>query len=384
VGRADSKAIYADGFLLFVRNETLFSQPFDTARLMATGDPVVVAQNIPTNPRVGTAAFSASAMGDVSYRAFSSSRLLTQLTWLDRHGKIIGTVGEPVDQTAMDLSRDGSQVAISVLDPARRTRDIWIHDLKRDLRTRFTFEPGEDWASAWSPDGRSLVFSTSRTGPLDVYQKAADGSGAEERLVEGGGHKYVSSWSGDGRFVLYYTGAAGLRADADLWVLPMSGDRKPRPLLQTTFRETDGEFSPDGRWVAYVSNESGSDEIYVMPFASPGGKWQVSTTSGSTSSTRPPPAQPKWRGDSKELFYLAGDIMMAAEVNGAGPAFQVRAIRRLFEVPRRTASYLGFNTGNVYDVTADGQRFLVNVVAEEQVASPPPITVITNWTATLR
>jgi len=160
----------------------------------------------------------------------------------------------------------------------------------------------------------------------------------------------------------------------DLWVLSLSEDRKPRALLQTPFNELDGRFSPDGRWVAYRSNESGRIEIYVMPFAAAqGGKWQVSTFGGD---------QPRWRRDGRELFYLAGNTIMAAEVNGSGPAFQVGAVRRLFDVTRRTAPS-PFGVGSVYDVTADGQRFLVSVVAEAEEA-PSPITVITNWTTTLR
>ena len=157
-------------------------------------------------------------------------------------------------------------------------------------------------------------------------------------------------------------------------------DPKPRALLQTPFNEVDGHFSPDGRWVAYVSNESGRNEIYVMPFSTPGGKWQISTAGG---------VQPRWRGDGKELFFLAGNEMMAAAVNGTSTAVEVGAVQRLFEVSRRVQNYTsvavssgGLGTGAVYDVAANGQRFLVNVVDGQTAA--PPITVITNWTATLR
>jgi Tol biopolymer transport system component len=290
---------------------------------------------------------------------------------------MLGTVGDKADQTELQLSPDGARAAVSVLDPARRTRDIWIYDLARNgLRTRFTFDAGEDWTSAWSPDGRTLIFSAGRPAGLDLYQKNADGSGTESKLVEGSGgpNKYVKSWSADGRFVLFNSGSAGSATGNDLWVLPLSEDRKPRALLQTRFVEVESRFSPDSRWVAYQSNESGSNEIYVMPFATNGGKWLVSTAGG---------VQPRWRRDGREIFYLAGNTIMAAAVDGTGTGFQVGAVRPLFDVRRRTAGYLGFGPGMVYDVTADGQRFLVNVVAEEQ-ESPPPITVITNWTATLR
>jgi dipeptidyl aminopeptidase/acylaminoacyl peptidase len=173
--------------------------------------------------------------------------------------------------------------------------------------------------------------------------------------------------------LLYNSGAGGSQTANDLLVLPLLDERKPRPLLQTSFSERNGRFSPDGRWVAYQSNESGRGEIYVMPFAGAGGKWQISSEGGD---------DPKWRRDGRELFYATDNAIMAAEVNGSAAALQIGAVRRLFDVRRRTAPYLAFGPGSAYDVTADGQRFLVNVVAEEEAASP--ITVITNWTATLR
>jgi eukaryotic-like serine/threonine-protein kinase len=352
------------------------AQPFNPNRLELTGDPVVVAQNIDINIAGALSNVSASTTGLLSYRTTSGEGADSQLVWFDRSGKRLGTLGDTADQTEIQLSPDGKRAAISVLDPFRRTRDIWIYDLTRNgLRTRFTFDEGEDWASVWSPDGRSLIFSAGRPSPLDLYQKNADGSGAESKLVEGPGgpNKYVRSWSGDGRFVLFHSGEGGSSMGNDLWLLSLSEDRKPRPLLQTPFNELDGRFSPDGRWVAYRSNESGRNEIYVMPFAAQGGKWQVSTAGGD---------QPRWRRDGRELFYVAGNTIVAAEVNGIGPAFQIGTVRPLFDVRRRTTQSI-FGTGSVYDVTADGQRFLVNVVAEGQEV-PPPITVITNWTANLR
>ncbi|MGH9253592.1 MAG: protein kinase domain-containing protein [Vicinamibacterales bacterium] len=373
--QADALAVYAAGFVLFVRDGTLLAQPFDTDRLVTMGDPLVIAQDVAVNLPMAVASLSASATGMLSYRVTSSGGVASQLVWIDRSGKVLETIGEKADQSEVRLSPDGTRVAVSVLDPTRRTRDIWIHDLTRDgLRTRFTFDAGEDWSAAWSPDGRSLVFSAGRPSPLDLYRKNADGSGAEERLVEGSGNKYITSWSADGRFLLYHSGAGGSQTSNDVWVLPLTEERKPRPLVQTPFSETRGYFSPDGRWVAYQSNESGTNEIYVMPFPAAGGKWQISTAGGE---------QLAWRRDGKELFFLAGNSIMGAEVDGAGTAFKVGAVRPLFEARRRTQGYLGFGTGNVYAVAPDGQRFLVNVLADEQSA-PPPITVITNWTATLQ
>ena len=338
VGPAESKAVYADGYVLFVRQGVLLAQPFDAARRRTTGDPVVVAQNLLTNRATGAATFAVSSTGVLAYRN-GTAAALTQLALVDRDGKHLGTVGERTDESALELSPDGGRVAVSVFDPLRRSRDIWMHDLNRGIRTRFTFDAGDEWSAVWSSDGGSLTFSAGRPSPLDVFRQAANGSAGEERLLGGGGNKYVSSWSSDGRFILYGTGNAGSQTGNDIWVLPTFGDRRPRPVVQTPFNERQGRFSPDGLWVAYNSNESGRDEVYVVPFPGPGGKWQVSTSGGSF---------PRWRRDGKEIFFLnGGNTVMAAAVNGSGKAFEVGAVRRLFQARLRTDGYLGFGTGYV-------------------------------------
>jgi eukaryotic-like serine/threonine-protein kinase len=378
--RSDTAPIYADGFLLFVREATLIAQRFDVDRLEVTGDPVVVAQDVATNLGMAFGGFSVSETGTLSYRTVSEGGVTSQLVWFDRSGKRLGAIGDSIDQAEVQLSPDGTRAAVSVFDPTRRTRDIWIYDLTRDgLRTRFTFDDGEDWSVVWSPDSRRLMFSGGRPNPLDLYERNADGSGTERRVIEAaegsaGLNKYVRSWSMDGRFVLFNTGAAGSQTGNDLWMLPLADERKPRPLVQTAFVERSGRFSPDGRWVAYQSNESGRGEIYVIPFASEGGKWQISTAGGD---------DPKWRRDGRELFYVSGNRLMAAEVSANGTAFRVGSVRPLFEARFRTQPYLAFGPGSVFDVTADGQRFLANVTADTEQA-PPPITVITNWMATLK
>jgi len=185
---ADAQGIYASGFLLFVRDGTLLAQPFDPDRLVTTGDPLVVAEDVAIDIPAGLASLSASTTGMLSYRTTLSGGVVSQLVWVDRSGKVLETIGQKADQSELRLAPDGTRVAVSVLDPARRTRDIWIYDLTRDgLRTRLTFDAGEDWSSAWSPDGRSLVFSAGRPNPLHLYRKPSDGSGTEERLVEGVG-----------------------------------------------------------------------------------------------------------------------------------------------------------------------------------------------------
>ena len=373
LGPADSKAFYANGYLLFVRQSALVAQPFDTDRLATTGDPKVVVQDVSFAIANGTGGFSVSVGGTLAYRTDSGASP-TQLTIVDRNGREIQTVGEPDDQTAVALSPDGMRVAVSVFDVSRRTRDLWVHDLKRGVRTRLTFNPGEDLQPAWSPDASRLTFSAGRPSRLDIYRQPANGAGAEEKLFEGGGNAYPTSWSPDGRFLMYFTGFGGSQTGNDLAILPVAGDRKPLAFLQSSFNESNGVFSPDGRWVAYRSNESGRNEVWVVPFPGPGGKWQVSTAGGDF---------PRWRHDGKELFYLANTTVMSAAVSAAGGAFEVGAVRRLFDARLRTDSYLGFGTGYTYDVFPDGQRFVLDVTASSET-TPSQLRVITNWTSTLR
>ena len=234
--------------------------------------------------------------------------------------------------------------------------------MARSLKTRFTFDPADEFPLIWSPDGSRVVFNSRRKGQMDLYQKAADGSGTEEVLLEDNRQKYPVSWSADGRFILYVS--AGGPTGNDLFVLPLSGDRKPIPFVNTQFNEAQGAFSPDGRWVAYVSNESGRNEVYVAPFPRPGGKRQVSTAGGINA---------RWRRDGTEIFYFAPDNkLMAAAVNGRGASFEVGVVKPLFQTSRTVPRFQ-------YAVTADGQRFLINT-APEQAASAP-ITVVVNWTA---
>jgi Tol biopolymer transport system component len=278
----------------------------------------------------------------------------------------------------VSLSPDGRRAAVSVKDDSasgqrgRPKKDIWIFDIARGVRTRFTFYPPitglgpEANSPIWSPDGSRVVFASNRNGHFDFYQKAASGAGAEELLLADSVDKALESWSPDGRFLLYYSPAG--TPNGDVWVLPLVGDRKPFPLVQTPFDEYFSQFSPDGRWVAYQSNESGRHEVYVTPFPGHGEKWQVSTGGG---------IEPRWSRDGNEIFFLAGataggaaaDKLMAATVKTVGTRFEIGSIQPLFDV-RRPSQAQG-----IYDVSADG-RFLIDT-AEEQT----PITIVVNWPA---
>ena len=373
VVQSDTGAIFAEGYLLFVRQDTLLAQPFDPSRLETSGDPAVVAQNISNTRNTASASFSAADKGVLSYWAIS--HIPTQLAWVDRSGTVLEKVGQPSDQTGLELSPDGERVALSIYDSSRHTRDIWLHDFARGVRTRVSFTAGDGWTSSWSANGDRIAFSARRTGLLDLYRKATNGGGAEEELgKEVGNNRYVTSWSTDLNVLLYHTGRSRSETGNDIWSLPMSGDPTPRPFLQTSANEQDGKFSPDGRWVAFTSDESGREEVYVVPFPGPGGRSLISTEGGTS---------PRWRQDGREIFYLKRGTLMAAAVNGQGSVFQAGTVARLFEASFRTENYQGYGTGSVYDVAPDGQRFLINVVATAEPAQTP-ITIVTNWTSLLR
>jgi Tol biopolymer transport system component len=380
-----TNAKYAQGHLLYVRGTTLVAQPFDATRLRLTGQPVPLAEHLVANvPGYQVGVFSVSDTGVLAFQARASDEDESRLVWFDRAGHEIGVLGDRAsygNAPGVRLSPDGRRAAVSVKDVLWKVRtgsgsqprqgfDIWMFDIARSLRTRFTFGP-DSLSPIWSPDGSRVVFSSNREGHFDLYQKAASGSGAEEVLLSDSVGKVPLSWSPDGRFILYYSPPG---TDGDVWALPLFGDRKPFPFIRTPFDEDLVQFSPDGRWVAYESNESGRGEVYVTPFPGPGGKWQVSAAGG---------MEPRWRHDGREIFFLAGTStetgtraakkLMAAAVRAEGSRFEVGPIQPLFDV--RTPQGPG---GLVYDVSPDG-RFLIDTV-EEQV----PITIVVNWPALLR
>jgi Tol biopolymer transport system component len=243
---------------------------------------------------------------------------------------------------------------------------VWTYDVARGLRTRFTFDPEDDLDERWSADGNRIAFASGRKGHLDLYAKAASGADAEQLLLADDLDKYPQSWSPDGRFLLYVS--LGAKTGQDLWVLPLTGDvRKPFPFRNTQFSEGTGVFSPDGRWIAYRSSETGRQEIYIAPFPGPGGKWQISAMGGSA---------PRWRRDGKELFYVGpGNTLMAAAVSVDGARVEVGTVKRLFQVRAVTPRYF-------YDVSPDGQRFLVNTADEP--ATSAPLTLVVNWPALMK
>jgi serine/threonine protein kinase len=362
---ADSTSVYAPpGYLLFLRERTLMAQPFDASKLQVTGEAFPVAEEVGYNPGNGRAFFSVSNNGVLVYRTrvFADS----QLAWFDRTGKQIAQAGTPGQIASVALSPDDKRVVVSRVDNQSGATDLWIIDQERE--TRFTFDAANEQSPAWSPDSSQIAFNSSKSGVLDIYAKPSSGAANEELLWKSDNSKGPHDWSADGRFILY--GELDLKTNADLWILPLFGDRKPFPFLQTPFAESSGRFSPNGRWIAYNSNESGTNQVYVRPFPASGGQWMVSTNGG---------AQPRWRGDGKELFYFSAERkLMAVEVKEDGNTFTAGTPRPLFEM-RTVAFFIG---ASLYDVTRDGQRFLLITPGEE--SSPSPLTVVLNWTAGLK
>jgi len=363
---AESNVAYTPlGYLLFIRDWTLMAQPLDAERLQLAGEPFPVADQLTNLVHGMKGGFSVSETGGLAYFRGGDTR---QLTWFNRAGEELGPVGEPDAYTYPFLSPDEKTIAVTKVNPQAGAADIWLIDLRRGHPSRFTFDPETDFLPIWSPDGTRIVFTSSRNGSWDLYQKATSGTAQEEVLLKSNEGKFPTDWSADGQFIAY--NRMSPEGGTDLWVLPLFGDRKPIPFVQSEFLEVFGHFCPNGRWLAYVSDESGRAEVYVRPFPVSAGIWPVSTGGGT---------QPRWRRDGKELFYLSPHgKLMVVEVN-AGDRFRAGAPKALFQM--RLPVDFGWLSGN-YAVTADGQRFLVTTPAGE--AASPSITVVLNWPALLK
>ncbi len=359
-----SQPQYAQGYLFYMRRVALMAQQFDVDRLELKGEAVVVAQGIANDLASGNqqGAFSLSQTGALVYQPGQSAPL-SQLFWYDRSGNQIGTLGEKTSYatyTGPQISPDGERVAVIVDDPLGGT-DIWIIDVARGARTRLTTGARLARGPVWLPDGTRILFRTSRNGRSDLYQKPANEPGAEELLWSDDLSKHPNSWSPDGRFILYYTGVSTPGTGQDLWVLPLL-DRKAFPFLKTTFNELHPKFSPDGRWVAYASDESGRIELFVAPFLGPGQKTRISEGYALD-----------WRRDGREVYYVKRGKMMAASVDGRGRTFEVGAEEPLFDMP-------GTGGWDAYpwDATADGKKFLIRI-PDEVIKQEQSLKLVVNW-----
>ena len=369
---AESSVSYSSGHVLFARDDTLMAQPFDLDALQPTGDAFPVAQQI----RPEGSRYVGASVSETGTLVYAREELpVTQLTWFDRAGRILATVGEPAQYGNLALSPDETRVAVSMRTGNPENIDIWIIDIARNRRSRLTVDPGNDLWPVWSRDGTRLTFERRRAGRVSLHQQAISETGVDEVIVEPrpfqdktGGITNIapSSWSEDGRFIVY-TLIGAFPLSVDVWALPLFGDRKPFSLVQTEFAESAGVFSPDGRWLAYASTEAGQNDVYVRAF--PGaGKYPVSKDGGS---------HPVWRADGKELFYLRADGTLLAVPIDTTRQFDAGAPRALFSIG---ASTQVFGT-HVYSVTRDGKRFLVNMRSQQSSA---PLTVVVNWPAMLK
>ncbi|MFQ5719118.1 MAG: hypothetical protein ACE5IK_06185 [Acidobacteriota bacterium] len=359
--RGHSNAVFAAGHVLFTRDGTLMARPFDPDALAFTGDPFPVAEHVRFDDGYDRGVFAVSRSGVLVYQTGGDSGLQS-LEWFDRDGTSVGKLGEPGDYYSPRFSPDGLSVAVQ-LAPAG---DIWIFDVERNVPTRLTFSPQVDISPVWSPSGDRIAFSSSRDGALNLYVKNLDTAGDPEPLLASDLREFATSWSADGRFLTYHT-VGDPKTASDIWVLPIADGTDPMPVARTRFDEQWAHFSPDGHWLAYEPDESGTKQVYVVAFPAPGRKIQVSTSGG---------RYPVWRHDGTEIFYLDLDnTLTAAQVDSDGKALRVGQVTPLFTI-RPGAPF------EKYDVSADGQRFLVNSAPEQAAASP--LTLILNWPELLR
>jgi Tol biopolymer transport system component len=371
-----ANAVAVPGWLLFLREDrTLLAQRFDDARATLTGEPTPIASNVEYDPATWRAVFDASPGGLLAYETGEMGSN-SALVWIDRSGTRTPALDGSMLFSDLRLAPDARRAALHIGDPG----DIWTVDLERRARTRLTFDAAIPKSSpVWSRDGEWLAY-----GRLDlsvkryaqIVRRRASGMGEEEILYDrktAGGVMYPVDWSPDGRLLLCTEGAPDRSSGGRVWLLPLTGsDRRPIPFSKSSEREYDAQFSPDGRWVAYVSEENGPRHVYVGGFSpeapekGPTSKWQVSTAPGFL---------PRWRADGRELYYLGVDNrMMAAVISTGSAAFRVESVRPLFTVNAQLS-------GGAYDVSGDGQRFLVNALSDEEQA---PISLVVNWLALLR
>jgi len=364
---APSSAGSSDGHLLYHRDGSLFAQPFDASRRKTWGQSVPIAQNLATFTAFWRLAILGAAdNGTVAYGTATTAP--STLQWFDRNGRPLGAVGEPAffnsGLTAgvgrLRISPDGRFLAATIFDPSTRTSDIWIYNLARGVRTRFTSGPASASDPLWSPDGRHIVFGSDRKHQGDLYRKAS-GGGAEEPVIEEEGQRIADDWSPDGKFLTLEVREPRGERRVTLAVFSLAGDKKVTTYLRRGINNGDSKFSPDGRWLAYTSEESGRNEVYVGAFPGPGEKWQVSTEGGT---------QPRWRRDGRELYYLSSDLrLLSVEIKASGGTLEPGVPTLLFE-PHPLPTF--------FDPAADGQRFLVLSSGVEQ---SPPITLVQNWSS---
>ena len=358
-------AVTAAGTVFFTRQRALFAQALDQKTARVAGSAQLIADHVGFGHATGESPFSA-AVDTLAY-SIEIPTPLTRLTWVGRSGQVLGVVGPEGEYENPVLSADGAHIAFHRLD-ASTGGDVWLSTVAQPGLSRLTLDPATDFAPVWSADSTFIAFGSNRAGTFDLYRKPANGGRDELVAKTSSSGVYPTSWSDDGRFIAFTL--SGSRTGFDTWVMPMSPEGKAAPLLETIFNETQAQFSPDGHWIAYTCDETGLPEVFVQSFPLSGAKWQVSSGGGS---------DPKWRHDGRELFFIAADgRLVAVPVTPSAATFTAGAPKLLFQTQRST--FRGPQMFTNYTPSADGQRFLINRLADD-TRRPLPITVISNWTA---
>jgi Tol biopolymer transport system component/tRNA A-37 threonylcarbamoyl transferase component Bud32 len=347
------------GHLVYAQGGNLMAVPFDSQRLTITSTAVPVVEGVLQSSMSGAAEYSFSATGSLVYVLGGVQGTQSRLVWVSRNGAEQPLAAPPHAYLTPRLSPDGRRVAATFTD---QESHVWLYDLARQTLTRMTFEGSVNNGPVWTPDGKRIAFGSNQEGAINLFWLLADGSGGLERLTTSQYLHAPISWSPDGQLLAYFE--VNPTTQRDIWVLRMS-DRKTQPFLRTQFDEAVPQFSPDGRWLAYISNATGRHEVYVQPYPGPGGKWQISTEGGT---------EPAWNRNGRELFYRSGNKMMAVDI-ATQPGFAAGTPRMLFEGRYELAPFPSTN----YDVSPDGQRFLMLKPTDQAQAAPTQINVVLNW-----
>jgi Tol biopolymer transport system component len=357
-----SNAIYANGYLLFVREQTLLAQKFDTENFELSGNAVPIAEQVRFDGNFNHSSFNASQNGILIYEGILTPAL-DQMAIIDRSGtKITGIEGTQSVQEGA-FSPDNSKIAYSSVDQHQHNEDIWVYDITRKLSIRLTFNPKDETDPIWSPDGRRIIYSSNQGNSGGVLIKNADGTGDEKKLFSYGSSIFPTSWTRDGKWICVTDSP-----HRDILVYSSDGQTPPIKFLVTDFVEEEGRFSPDGRWLLYMSNESGQQEVYVRPFPGPGGKWQISPNGISYRTF--------WKGDGKEIYYISKEgKMTAVKVNAVGNSFSVGEVKTLFDAFAKGISYM-------LDASKDGQKFLV--VYNPIQSNSDILTMVLHWNDELK
>jgi serine/threonine protein kinase/Tol biopolymer transport system component len=348
------------GHLVYVQGGTLMAVPFDPQRLAVTGAAVPIVDGVLQSTEDGVAQYSFSATGSLAYVSGAAQSAQLKLVWVNRNGAEQPLAALAHAYITPRISPDGRRVAVGITE---QERQIWLYDLSRQTLTRFTFQGDDNVTPFWTPDGKRIAYISNQAGPRNLFWQLSDGSGGLERLATSEFVQIPASWSPDGQLLAF--SEVNPTTGYDIWVLRLS-DRKAQLFLQTRFNEAAPQFSPDGHWLAYISDESGRKEVYVQPYPGPGGKAQISTEGG---------VEPLWNRNGRELFYRSGKKMMAVEI-ATKPSFSAGTPKVLFEGQYQSLPTI--STPN-YDVSPDGQRFLMLKPTEQAQAAPTQINVVLNW-----